>query len=820
MHYNPDCTKCPLYERTEHVCMAARVAHEEREVGKHDNIDVLMVGEVPGPDEEREGRPFMGGNGGLLSKALEILADDSELDISRIALTYAVRCYPGRDKKPGVKAKRECNEFILAEIAELAPSLVLLLGGGAASAFTGGDVTAVGASRLRTIGFCTTGDAPRWVHQSGAARPDGLDASAIPVGLVYHPSAVLYNRGLTQDFLDDLNAWLVEKIYEEKPDTGLDEVPVRLINTDEHFALLTKVVARNTTIGLDIETDGFTPHVLTIAIAIPGGNSYTVPVFHPEGKVDGESVLGWVVDSVLRNPNITVVGQNIKYDITMLMRATGNGKLPALCKTADSMLYHYMMNEHSTSRNLDYLSRAYSSIGGYKDDVDHGNLISEPLESLARYNGRDAALPLQIIQKISARMESQRTLSPIMEEFYSRLTPFVAQMESAGMRVCQEQLQLEEKKIEKEKQNLEDDLGLLAPDVLLTSPKQLSEFIYTTLGNPIPDVLNAVGKSGQPSTRADVIAHIDHDFTRMLVQYRTQCKLHNTFVAGIWEALWPNSFVHPSYYIAKTEYGGTVTGRLSCKNPAMQTIPKGTTLRRVFVPRNEYGILLGIDASQAELRVAASYSNDSTLVDLFNSGADIHQTTADTCNVDRPTGKMINFASIYGVSAWGLEERAGLSSGLARRVAKKVKTEWAGLYGYFDKIKQTATMTGQVCTPYGRWRRIPGANPSDPKGRALLREAANFVIQSSASDFVQMFGWRLSHVLAGVATPVLSNHDGLVFDIFHKKDVLDVVGMILTEQTKFATMVQSMFGVDLLVPFEWDIETGLNLYDMEELPNA
>jgi DNA polymerase I-like protein with 3'-5' exonuclease and polymerase domains len=102
----------------------------------------------------------------------------------------------------------------------------------------------------------------------------------------------------------------------------------------------------------------------------------------------------------------------------------------------------------------------------------------------------------------------------------------------------------------------------------------------------------------------------------------------------------------------------------------------------------------------------------------------------------------------------------------------------------------------------------------------LLREAVNFVIQSSASDFVQMFGHRLAVVLEGKAVPVLSNHDGLVFDVFRESELLDVVGTILTEQDRFATIVQSLFGVDLLVPFEWDIETGYNLYDMEELQNA
>lgn len=223
-----------------------------------------------------------------------------------------------------------------------------------------------------------------------------------------------------------------------------------------------------------------------------------------------------------------------------------------------------------------------------------------------------------------------------------------------------------------------------------------------------------------------------------------------------------------------------------------------------------------VDASQAELRVAAHFSQDPVLLEIFRSGTDPHQATADACGVDRQTGKTINFASIYGVSAWGLEEKAGLPHALAKRVAKTIKQEWAGLYAYFDRIKAQALRTGEVSTEYGRWRRVPGAETVTPRGRMLLREAANFVIQAPASDFVQTLGYHLAQELAGLAVPVMSNHDGLMFDILTEDGPQPVVDKLLTTLDSFGSIIHETFGIELSVPFEWDIKVGPNLKQMEE----
>lgn len=792
MSYNPYCQDCPLHEDACSPCMPARMAVGERRVSPDDRIKYLLVGEAPTKTDDEMGFPLVGGAGSLLGKALEILATDEGLDLEAVAITSAVRCPAPEGKKPGIQSRRECLKYLEAECTELCPDVIVALGSSAISTLTDGEITSVGPNRLKVFDF-----------------------KGIPLVVTFHPAAMLYDRRKTQDFLDDLHAYMVKHSWEQ--DVDEDEVTVRLVNTMEGFEKVKAALTAEPVLGLDIETEGFTPHVLTVAIAVPDGPAYVLPVYHPESALRGEVVKRWVVDALIKNPDRTLVGQNIKYDLSMMMRSVGEGTTPVRCKTQDSMLFHHMLNEHSTSRNLDYLSRAYSKIGGYKDEVDHGRLAAENLKTVARYNGRDAALPFSIITQLTKKLNAYGYRSRQMEEFYSRLTPFVATMEAAGVKVDLPKLDAVEIGLKLETSALKGIAQNLAPDVNLDSPKQLSEYIYDTLGLEVPDVKDAITAAGQKSTREDVISLLSHPFIDSLLSYRGTAKLLRTYVNGIRDNLHPNGFVHPQFFIAKTDFGGTVTGRLSCKRPAMQTIPRQSSIRSVFVPRNASGILLEFDAAQAELRVAAHFSRDRHLTELFRTGADLHQATADACGVDRQTGKTINFAAIYGVTWWGLVEKAGLSESVAKRVARTLKREWSTLYGYFDRIKQQATMTGEVSTEYGRWRRVPGASPTDARGRMLLREAANFVIQSAASDFVQMMGHHIMLKLEGLAVPIMTNHDGLYFDIFDEKNTPDVVDIILTAMDNFPTIIQDVFGIELTVPFEWDLKAGYNLRDMKEI---
>jgi DNA polymerase-1 len=491
------------------------------------------------------------------------------------------------------------------------------------------------------------------------------------------------------------------------------------------------------------------------------------------------------------------------------------------------MIYHHMLNEHSTQRSLDYLSRAYSGLGGYKETFKHDweNLRSAPLEGLARYNGTDAEIPLRIVAKLREQLAANEALSRPLEELMRRVSPFVATMEAAGLAVDHGRLQEVEGDLIDQKEAALHALRMLAPNVNPDSTPQLSDYLFKDLGIPLPEIKDLYGKSGKPSTREEVLKLLPNSpYIDALLEYRGLQKLLRTYVKQLREyssslgvfAGTNVSGVRPEYFLAKTDWGGTVTGRLSCKKPAMQTIPKDTSLRSVFVPRYRTGTLFGLDADQMELRIAAQLSGDPTLTEVFQRGLDPHLATADLCNVTRSEGKTINFASIYGASTPKLVE-LGLKLRTAQRAAKTLRTEWATLYQFFSEVKAEAMKTGEVRTDYGRIRRLPGATTVTPKGRALLREAANFVIQAPASDIVQLLGWHMMLELEGLALPILSNHDGLLFDVYAKEELGAVLAIAQQCTAELPTYVEETLGLKLTVPIDFSYEAGNNWHTLKEI---
>jgi len=466
---------------------------------------------------------------------------------------------------------------------------------------------------------------------------------------------------------------------------------------------------------------------------------------------------------------------------------------------------------------LDFLVRKYlPSFGGYKAEVDKANLASESLVKVARYNGADSVAPMLLISKLEEEVERGGYSHTGLTQFYRRLIPYVATLESHGVAVDKSRLEEVEIDTLAEIDGAAIDCEKLGPGVNPASPQQVSKYLYETLGLPVPDVKDAVGKSGMPSTREDVVSRIDHAYAKALITLRKAKKIQSTYVEGVKKCLTPSGLIFPEYHFAKTAFGGTVSGRLSCRNPAIQTIPRDSQIRSVFVSRYEGGTLLGIDAAQMELRYAASLSRDPALLEVFLKDEDPHQAMADLCGVDRQVGKNINFAILYDITWHGLVERYGLSPSDAKRVAKTVKSTYVKLFKKFDAVKLEAIHNGEVSTPYGRFRRVPGATPSTGEGRALLREAVNFVIQAPASDMIQVLGWKMMLVLEGLAVPIGSHHDGLLWDIprGNLDEVLDKVELLLVE---FPRLVRNILGMELYVPFKFDLKTGPNWLDMEEI---
>jgi len=595
------CTLCPLGEK-DHVlntCIPARTLDGQAAINQ---VDYLFVGEAPGATENREGSPFVGRSGQLLTRILGELGREYGLEDKRCALTNSVRCQPESNSNPPMACKRACRPYLDKEIEVLKPKVIICVGLQAWQALHD-KATGLGSLASNRLQQSTYKDTPMFV--------------------VYHPAAVLRNNHFLEPLVSDLERILVDKIWLDKEETQVD---YEIINTVEDFNHFTQYVETThlcvpTEISLDIETTGLEVDSLLVSVALTLNNSetYFIPAFHKESNLRPVQVIDFL-GMLLADSYVTLVGHNLLFDISRIKHSwekIHHKTLDIKCRIKDSMVYDYLRNENGDNRSLDYLTKELTDLEPYKGEVDRTNLRAEPLHKLAKYNALDTIAPLKIIEAIEDKT------TPEMVNFYSELIPFLSCIESSGFKIDTTRLHEVKTELEKQCERTQREVEELSEGINLNSSQQLSDFIYGTLGIPVPRIRGIIGASGKPSTSKDVLdrLHGHHPFIDSLLKYRRSKKDLSTYVGNITRSTTPGGFVHPEFFPVKVRGGGTVTGRLTCKKPPLQTIPY-TDIRSVFVPRNKDGILLDIDASQMELRYAAWESQDETLLNIFSTGLD------------------------------------------------------------------------------------------------------------------------------------------------------------------------------------------------------
>ena len=225
----------------------------------------------------------------------------------------------------------------------------------------------------------------------------------------------------------------------------------------------------------------------------------------------------------------------------------------------------------------------------------------------------------------------------------------------------------------------------------------------------------------------------------------------------------------------------TATGRLSSSKPNLQNIPvrtaQGREIRKAFVPSDPEGFIISADYSQIELRLMAVLSGDPALVEGFNHGADIHADTAsrifhtplaEVTPEQRRQAKVANFGIIYGISAFGLAQRMGISRSESKNFIEQYFTHYPKVKEYMESAVASAREKGYVETIFGRKRYLPDISSRNQVVRSLAeRNAINAPIQGSAADIIKMAMINVYKRLeeGGFKSKmVLQVHDELVFD--------------------------------------------------------
>jgi len=306
----------------------------------------------------------------------------------------------------------------------------------------------------------------------------------------------------------------------------------------------------------------------------------------------------------------------------------------------------------------------------------------------------------------------------------------------------------------------------------------------------------------------------DHEIIQNVLEYRGLSKLKSTYVDALPEQ------IEESTGRVHTDYMQTVaaTGRLSSNNPNLQNIPirteRGRQVRKAFVPRDENHILLAADYSQIELRIIAALSEETTMIEAFKNGEDIHASTAakvfnvpidEVTREQRSNAKTVNFGIIYGVSAFGLSNQTDLSRAEAKELIETYYQTYPKLRNFMGEQIDFARDNGYVQTVLGRRRYLKDINAGNQVVRGgAERNAVNAPIQGSAADIIKIAMINIHKKLSGgdyKTKMLLQVHDELVFDVY-KPELEELKELIKSEMENAYTLAVPL-DVELGIGNDW-----------------
>jgi DNA polymerase-1 len=515
-----------------------------------------------------------------------------------------------------------------------------------------------------------------------------------------------------------------------------------------------------------------------MSFAVEEGEAWYVPVVQNESIVEE-------FRPFYECPDILKVGQNIKYDLQVLR----NYGIRLAGPMADTMIAHYLL--HPEMRHgMDYLAEAYlryrtipitELIGSGKQQKSMADLSPEEIRV---YACEDADITLRLHHLFLPQLKEQNLL-PLFEDLEMPLVAVLAEMERNG--VCLDTAALHETsgKFTRLMEDLEKEIHALAGmEFNIASPKQVGEVLFDRLQITSKPKKT---KTGQYVTSEDVLESLrsKHPIVEKILEHRGVKKLLGTYVDAL------PLLINPRTGHIHTNFNQTITttGRLSSSNPNLQNIPvrdaMGKEVRKAFVSCPGE-LFFSADYSQIELRIMAHLSQDANLIDAFMQGHDIHTATAakifkkelsEVTADERRKAKTANFGIIYGISAFGLAERMGVSRTEAKQLIDEYFITYPGVKAYMDRSIAMAREEGFTTTLWQRRCYLPDINSHNATVRGYAeRNAINAPIQGTAADIIKVAMVRIHKRMQaeGVQSRmILQVHDELNFSVPpHEKETI------------------------------------------------
>ena len=585
--------------------------------------------------------------------------------------------------------------------------------------------------------------------------------------------------------------------------------------------------------AFDTETTSTNPvtgALVGISLATDGKEAWYLPVGHylAEEQLSVPEVREHL-GPVFADPKVTKVAHNAKFDILAFERAG----LALHGLVFDTMLAAYLLGETSVGLKELAFTRLGIEMTHITELIGTGRaqvtMAQVPVPQAAAYAASDAYATNALVDPLRDDLQKREILH-LLDEIELPLVPILADMERTGITADAEYLQGLSARLDQQMAALAADVYELAKHPFnINSPMQLGAVLFDELGLPH----GKKTKTGY-STASDVLEPLqwEHPIVKQILEYRQLAKLKGTYVDALPLLINPETGrVHTSFNQAVAS-----TGRLSSSDPNLQNIPirteVGREVRHAFVAGNtpettifggEPAVLLACDYSQIELRIFAHVSGDEALLEAFREGRDIHAATAsemfglpyDAVDPDtRRLAKTVNFGIIYGISAFGLANNAGISQLAAREYIDIYFKRFPGVKRLTEAIKDEALEKGYVSTLLGRRRYFPELQSSNRQVReAAGRAAMNAPIQGTAADIVKR---AMIRVWDALATQKLR---GKMLLQVHDELVLEVPASEVEQTCDLVT--EAMTGAfQLIVPLEVEAKAGQNWDELKPIKQA
>lgn len=757
------------------------------------------MGEAPGYSEEETGRLFSGSAGQLLDRTL------TEVGLKRewFFVTNAVKCRPEDNRTPSPKEIRTCTSAYLSkELAAIQPQYGLALGNGGCQAILGKKgITALNGTIIEKYGV-------KWVF-------------------AFHPAAVLRNPRYAQPFFQALLVFSRMLRDEE----GIPVTEVTTVNDKDSLKALIAEFEKGPKIAtIDTETHSSHPpvgrfkggglawwdptwRIGSVQFTFRPGYAYSVPLWHRESRWKSPQAVLDILKPYMEEVPFWIM-QNGKYDSKVMQKVGVH-----IRHSWDTMGATYAEDENNL-KGLGFLAMVHLGVPEYKEMVDKSKIYTVPLPDLAQYGGQDTDYTHRLYPITKRRLKKDPLSYRLYRKLLHPVDLVLTDVEYLGMPLDDEKMT--DRSIECDIKIEEAEKEVISKadwDFNVNSTAQLADVLFGKLDFP---VLERSEKTGKPSTREGVLIRLkfldDSGIIDDVLEYR-KWRGYKSRYLNPWPQLMDESArLHPHF-----KPFHTVTGRLSCENPNMQQVPRDHFIRGIIGGREGWQILEA-DYSQAEMRLAAHYSQDPTLLRIFNTGRDVHMETAmsvtgklekDITSEERKMAKAVNFGFLYGMGWHKFMDYAkeNYELDVTESQAKSARIDFfhqfRKLPAWHERQRKKARMRGYVISAIGRKRRLHDIHSTNEGIRQEAeRQAINSPVQSLASDMM-LLAMTLLHPILPVdeARLISTVHDSILFEV--REDKVDKWAPVIKEVMENLPL-EEMFECLLTVPIVADIKTGLH----------